>query len=204
MEEIVVKIGRRRYANIVEEIIHDTMGWYHTYYARTAVEAGVAQAIVAYMDREPIGVEVYYKVSLGEITMCNHYYVAVKPEQQGKHIGKILVTSVEELCWNQVDMLTATTTEDNYPARKLFRSLQYHEYTWEKLEQEIGYKNAYKLIQAACAHEDDLIHIKPTKIGIQQLISKLKQVKLRIPWKAWNEICYQPWLRLAHSSYKQH
>lgn len=194
-----MRTGGHRYIDIVEEIVYETMGWYHAYYAQTAIEAGVAQVVVAYVGQDVVGVEVYYKVSLGGITMCNHYYIAVKPEHQGKHIGKILVTSTEELCWNQVDMLTATTTEDNDSARKLFTSLQYHEYMWSQLEQEIGYENTYKFIQATCAYDDDLIHIKPTKTDIQQLLSRLRQIKLETPWKIWDKICYQPWLRLIHN-----
>mgnify|MGYP000188546932 CR=1 FL=1 len=194
MKLVIIPQGRKA-VGIVEEIIEETMGSYHAYYARIALETGIARALITYLNREPIAIEVYYIVSPG-IKILIHYYIAVKPQYQHKHVAKMLIASTEYLHENQVEALIATSTLDNKPARKMFTSLQYHEYTWERLAEEIGYENTYTLIQTACAHEDDLIFIKPAQTSIQQLMNRLQKLELRTPWKTWNKICYKPWLRL--------
>lgn len=194
MELVVVTQGRKA-IGIAEEIIEETMGSYHAYYARVALETGIARALITYLDVKPIAVEVYYIVNPG-IKILVHYYIAVKPQYQHRHIAKMLIASTEYLHENQVEVLVATTTWDNKPTRKLFTSLQYHEYTWEELEQEIGYENTFTLMQVACAHEDDLIFIKSTQTSVQELMNRLKGLRLKTPWKTWDRICYKPWLRL--------
>ncbi len=193
---VVEEDPTERNMRIVSNIIELTMGSYQAYYARAALESGGTKLLVAYLDNRPIGVEIYYIVDVG-VRLLVHYYVAVSPDYQHMHIGKTLVLSAEYLGEN-TEAYIATTTIDNKPARKLFTSLGYYEYTWIELEQLIGPENTYKLIQATCSHEDDLALIKPVEVTISQLLEKLEKTRLRTPWKLWKKICYKPWLRLIH------
>ncbi len=182
----------KRIVEIAYSIIERNMGKYHAHYAKAALESSLTRLLTIHLNEDIVGVEIFYTIDLG-LNILVHYYVVVEEEYRGEHLAKTLILSAEELAKN-VEAYVATTTIDNLPARKLFSNLGYSEFTWDTLEKHIGTRNTYKLIQATCAHEDDLVFIKPAKTSTKKLLEKIRSLKLKTPWKLWRKICYKPWL----------
>ena len=182
----------KRIVEIAYLMVKRNMGEYHAHYAKAALESGLTRLLTIQLNKNIVGLEIFYTINLG-LNILVHYYVVVEEEYRGKHLAKILILSAEELAKN-VEAYVATTTIDNLPARKLFSNLGYSEFTWDTLEKHIGTRNTYKLIQATCAHEDDVVFIKPAKNSTKKLLEKIRSLKLKTPWKLWKKICYKPWL----------
>lgn len=166
-------------------IIEEIMGDWHAYYAKHSAAAG-GEGIVAIVDGRPAGGLVYYQVDLGGAALGVIYYVAVRPEHRGGGIGKILVLSAEELM--DVDLYVATLQSSNTSSRRMFSSICYREYTWDKLTA-ISRRLAEVIYRATCSYEDDIVMIKGSveEVG-------LSRGALRKARSVWDKICYKPWL----------
>ena len=122
---------------------------------------------------------------------CTHYYVVVARGHRGRGLGKVLVTSAEELCG--ADVYLATTTEDNVASRRMFRSLCYAEYAWSRLETLYGWDVVDELVRLTCGYEDDVVMVRPAK-KLGELAEALKAHGA--PDEVWERVCYEPWRRL--------
>ncbi len=188
---LTVWVSGRRLAGVVEDIVSEGMGWLHGYYARYAIEAGIARAAVLFDSEGPVGVDVFYNVSLGETELCVHYYVVVRPAKQGMGYGKILVLSSEETC--HANAYVATTKSTNQRSLRLFSSLCYQGFSWEELAEIIGWDRVHTLMEATCAYEDDVILLKP-----KDIVWKLGKGRVSSPRRIWKRICWEPWARLYY------
>ncbi len=179
----------RRAAPLIEEIVSQAMGWVHGFYARRAVESGVAKAAVLIVGSRPVGVNVFYKVNIG-ITLCTHYYVALREEFRGKGYGMVLVASVEEYC-SDADGYVATTGSDNTASIAMFSRLCYKPYRLEEIEERLGYHWANILVRATCGYEDDVFLFKPGDLP-SVLSTRTPSMRRGV----FDKVCLEPWLEL--------
>lgn len=152
-------------------------------YAKAVLERWPrSSGIVAYIDSEAAGAEIFYSVDLA-LPVCVHYYIAVVPEHRRKGVATQLVKKVEETCNAAVHM--ATTTEDNHAAIMLFMKLGYKPYRWASINKRA--RNI--LLKATCGYDDDLLLIKggdPDKV-----VKESGDVE-----KLWLETCLKPYIGL--------
>ncbi len=193
-KEIIVREGTVEFLNIASSIIEEEMGQLHSYYAVESVRRRLSKVLIAFIDGAPAGVGVYYVINGKLIQVCVHYYIVVRKEYRKMGLGKILVASIEELN-REVHGFIATTTYENHISRKLFGSLGYSEYTWDYIEEALGYKAFKEILRATCGFEDDLIMVKSEAMRPLELLSLLSNERkvIRILWE---NICWQPWLKL--------
>ncbi len=189
---IVVKSDTIEYLDIVGDIIGSEMGFLHSYYAVESVKNGWARTVVAFLDDTPIGVGIYYNIGP---EICVHYYIVVTKSYRGLGVGKILVSSIEELNKNSTIFL-ATTREDNHASRRLFRSLGYIEYTWDYLEEKAGFKTVREIMRATCSFDDDLVMVKASSDDSLSLLARYVWKRRETVLKVWRDICWKPWIRL--------
>ncbi len=192
--KIIVREGTIEFLDIISSIIEEEMGWLHSYYAVESVRRGLSKTLVAFIDNVPVGVGVYYVINGGFVRVCVHYYIVVRREYRGRGLGKILVTSIEEIN-RRVHGFIATTTYENLISRKLFSSLGYSEYTWDYVEEVLGYKALREILRATCGFEDDLIMVKSGNLSPLELLRLLSNERDVIRF-LWENICWKPWLKL--------
>jgi Acetyltransferases len=154
-----------------------------TKYASAVLERWPSSdALVAYVDGETAGAEIFYSVNLA-VTVCVHYYVAVVPKYRRRGVASFLVKTVERSC--TAEIYVATTTEDNTAALNLFRKLGYVEYTWSDLPR--GAREVW--LKATCGYDDDVILVKG---GDPLAVATYTQDVERL----WRETCLKPYLNL--------
>ncbi|MCE4600355.1 MAG: GNAT family N-acetyltransferase [Desulfurococcales archaeon] len=186
--EIVVERGSLR---VLEELLTESMGEWHSYYAVEAVRGGIAEYLLAYIDGAPRGGIVYYSIPFkrgGDLTII--YYVVVSPRARGHDIGRILVLSVEEIAGSKAYL--ATIGEGNIASRRMFESIGYRIYTYDSIEESHGHAIARKIARASCGYEDSMVAVKPGDTGLG-LIADLDDDAVERVFQA---ICYRPWKRL--------
>ncbi len=195
---IVVRENTWEFLDIARAIIEEEMGWTHSYYAIESVKRGFSKIVVAFIDNAPVGVGVYYLVNGSSIRVCVHYYIVVREEYRGIGVGKVLVSSIEELN-RSVRGFLATTVYDNMASRRLFGSLGYSEYTFNYIEERLGYSVLRELVRATCGFEDDIFLVKSIGLDPLELLKSLSKER-KIIRSLWENICWQPWLDLRRSS----
>ena len=183
---------------IVDNLIGNSMGWWHAYYATSCLKAGVCKVIVAKEHGNGIGVGLFY--SLESIGVGVIYYVAVDEGYRGLGIGKAIVLSIEEILSREgIDIFLATTTEENIPSIKMFRDLGYEVLYLYSFDVNHGYRISETIQKLTCSYEDDLLLVKVENVNkvVDYLINIFKTSRARrIAEKIWYRICYSPWRRL--------
>ncbi|WP_252901810.1 GNAT family N-acetyltransferase [Vulcanisaeta sp. JCM 14467] len=157
---ITVVIGGTELMSHAEPILREFFGSAYRY-AKAVVDYGVGSVALATVDGSIAGAVVYYGVNVGSIKLCVIYYIAVVEECRGLGIGKVLMSTVEEVCADS-DVYVATTWFGNEPADRLYRSLGYVGYTWDELRRLIGRRAVDRLLKATCGYDDDIAYVKPT------------------------------------------
>ncbi len=183
-----------KHNHVIEELLRE-LGWWHKYYALSALESGVAQVAVLNIDHRVAGCEIFYKTTIGDSKFCVHYYVVVDRNLRGKGYGKILVSSVEEYC-GDVEAYIATIAEYNIPSIRMFKSLNYELFTWDEID-EIKTGLSYVFMKATCGYEDDFICIKTVDKPVESFLKSLEPIKGDYT-RIWKKICYKPWARLRN------
>ncbi|MEB3807194.1 MAG: GNAT family N-acetyltransferase [Desulfurococcales archaeon] len=186
--EIIVERGSLR---VLEELLTESMGEWHSYYAVEAIRGGIAEYLLAYINGMPRGGVVYYSIPFrggGDITII--YYVVVSPQARGHDIGRILVLSVEEVTGSKAYL--ATIGEGNVASKRMFESIGYRVYTYDSVEESHGYVVARKIARASCGYEDSMVAVKPGETGLG-LIADLDEDAVERVFQA---ICYRPWKKL--------
>lgn len=152
-------------------------------YAEAVVRRWPASgAVVAYIDGDLAGAEIYYKIQLAS-AVCVHYYVAVAPKYRNRGVATSMVRHVEDICKTPTYM--ATTTYDNTPTIRLFTRLGYRQYQWGALPR----KTREVLLKSTCGYDDDILLIKGSEP--QEVALYTEEVKT-----FWRETCLKPYLDL--------
>lgn len=167
-------------------------------YARAVVEHGTGSIALATIDGIDAGAAVFYRVRVGEATLCVVYYIAVIEEYRNRGLGKAMMRAIEENC-RGVDAYVATTWYGNDAADALYRSLGYIPYSWDYIEGTFGRRVLDKLLKATCGYDDDLIYIKlRSGINIEDLVGKVVKGGDNVS-SLWRSTCLGTWLKLRAS-----
>ncbi len=189
---MIVKECYRDCIDTIRNVIEKSMGWFHAYYASACIDIGRCGGVIA-LDRNVVGVGVFYKVDLKPYAIGVIYYVAVDERYRGRGIGKMIVSSIEELLnSNSLGYYIASTRSSNISSRKMLQDLGYMEIYLDNLDSDIR----EVIIQAVCAYEDDILSIKPVGTSIEYLYTMLRdRNNLRIIRDVWKIQCYDLWRR---------
>ncbi|HIP57116.1 MAG TPA: GNAT family N-acetyltransferase [Ignisphaera aggregans] len=180
------------------ELIEDSMGWWHGYYAKACFRANVCKCISLSIDGECVGVGLYYVLNTKPVIGVV-YYIAVIPRLRGRGLGKVLLASIEHLMEEErVEMSIATSALDNENAIRLFKSMGYAILEWSELAERLGYDVYELLLKATCGYEDDVVMIKSFKGGrLDKVLTDLVNSRnIRTANRVWYTICYEPWRRI--------
>ena len=170
------------------KLISEELSRYHQVFAKAAVENG-GSGVVVKVNGIDAGSAVGYTVVGPMLTVGVIYYVYVRRGYRGLGLGKVLVTSLEELLEGEGSKVyVASTTGDNIRSQRLFESLGYRVLGWSTAERELGYDVVEVLEAIACMYDDDVIMVKPYS---RSLLLKLRSLDYR---SLWYNICYKPWL----------
>lgn len=120
-EHVVNKVLRH-----IEKILGETMGYTNVFYTVTCVKEYLCNTIIVYQDHTPLGIGLYYNIPLRKNNQYATiiYYVAVTKRKQRRNLGKVIVSSIEELNRN-TQAFIATTKTNNIASIKMFTSLGY-------------------------------------------------------------------------------
>ncbi len=178
--------------DIVRNVIEKSMGFLHSYYASMCIEIGRCGGVIA-LDRDVMGVGVFYKIGLKPYSIGVIYYIVVDEYYRGRGIGKIILSSIEELLESEsLGYYIASTRSSNISSRKMLQDLGYMEIYLDNLDSDIR----EVIIQAVCAYEDDILSIKPVRTSIEYLYAMLRdRNNLRIIRDVWKIQCYDLWRR---------
>ena len=193
---ITVLLGGKELMDDAEAILRDFFGFTYRY-ARAVVDYGVGSVALAMIDKASVGAAVYYNIGVGSVRLCVIYYIAVVEGCRGLGIGKVLMSTIEEVCADS-NAYIATTWFGNEPADRLYRSLGYVGYTWDELRRLIGRRAVDRLLKATCGYDDDIAYVKPVVDG-EDVISILKHVVESggdDVDRLWRETCLNVWLRI--------
>ncbi|ADN51877.1 GCN5-related N-acetyltransferase [Vulcanisaeta distributa DSM 14429] len=193
---ITVLIGSRELMDYAEPILRDFFGSAYRY-ARAVVDYGVGSVALAVINESGVGAAVYYSVNVGAVRLCVIYYIAVVDECRGLGIGKVLMSTIEEVCTDS-DIYIATTWFGNEPADRLYRSLGYVGYTWDELRRLIGRRAVDRLLKATCGYDDDMAYVKPVIAGNDALdiLRHIIEGGDNDVNRLWRETCLGVWLRI--------
>ncbi|WP_054841931.1 GNAT family N-acetyltransferase [Vulcanisaeta distributa] len=149
---ITVLIGSRELMSHAEPILRNFFGSAYRYAKAVVDYGGVGSVALAVINGSSVGAAVYYSINVGAVKLCVIYYIAVIEEcRGGLGIGKVLVSTIEEVCTDS-DVYIATTWFGNEPADRLYRSLGgYVGYAWDELRRLIGRRAVDRLLKATCA-----------------------------------------------------
>ena len=172
-------------------IIESALSPWNAYYARSAVESGVASYAALLLDSQTVGCAVFYHLEtrprIGVV-----YYIAIHPSVQGRGLGKVLLASVETLLeMRGCSIFVATTREDNAASRALFRSMNYVEERIDSIYH-LSPRAAENMVRALCSFEDDLVMYRGSTL--QTLIRAFEKCG-KACRDVWYRICYLPWAR---------
>ena len=192
---ITVVIGGTELMSSAEPILREFFGSAYRY-AKAVVDYGIGSVALATVDRSSVGTVIYYGVNVGSIKLCVIYYIAVVEECRGLGIGKVLMSTVEEMCTDS-DAYIATTWFDNEPADRLYRSLGYVGYTWDELRRLIGRRAVDRLLKATCGYDDDIAYVKPTTNNdVLAILRRVVEGGGSDVDRLWRETCLGVWLRI--------
>ncbi|BDR93405.1 GNAT family N-acetyltransferase [Vulcanisaeta souniana] len=197
---ITVLIGSKELMGSAEQILRDFFGSAYRY-ARAVVDYGVGSVALAIVNGSSVGAAVYYGINVGSVRLCIIYYIAVAEKCRGLGIGKILMSTIEEICADS-DVYIATTWLGNEPADKLYKSLGYVGYTWGELRRLIGRRAVDRLLRATCGYDDDVAYVKPV-VNDSDVLSTLKRIAEGDGDinRLWRETCIGVWLRLRGNTH---
>ncbi len=180
------------------KVLEDAMGWWHSYYAKACLDAGVCKCVSLEVDEIRTGVGLYYTLAtyppLGVI-----YYIAIVPKYRGRSLGRVLIASIEQLLEDEgAQIYLATTTLDNEIALQLFTSMGYTVLKWREIWEWMGYDLYDLLVRATCGYEDDVVMLKCLSCrSIDAVLKKLiNRHSMRAAENVWYRICYEPWRRM--------
>ena len=193
---ITVFIGGKELMNDAESILRDFFGSAYRY-ARAVVDYGVGSVALAIVNGSSVGAAVYYSINVGSIKLCIIYYIAVIEECRGLGIGKVLMSTIEEIC-SDSSVYIATTWFGNEPADKLYKSMGYISYTWDKLRELIGKKAVDRLLKVTCGYDDDIAYVKliTNEGDVLSILRRVIEGSDNEVNRLWRETCLGVWLRL--------
>lgn len=172
------------------------MGYTNVFYAVTCVKEYLCNTIVVYQDHTPLGIGLYYNIPLRRTSqyVTIIYYVAVTKRKQGRNLGKVIVSSIEELN-RDAQAFVATTKTNNVASIKMFTSLGYVTKHASRLYENMKPYLVDKLVRATCSYEDDVFLVKTVNkdATLSKLIELLDEETIA---SIWEKICYNPWLKL--------
>jgi len=173
------------------DVVSRALNPWNAYYAKSAVESGVASFATLLIDGVPRGCSVFYTLDTDPIVGVV-YYIAIDPPLWGRGLGKVLLASTEELLELRGSRLfVATTREDNVASRALFSSMNYAEKRLDELYAESP-RAAENLVRALCSFEDDVVMYRGA--GLKTLLKAFERCG-RVCRDVWYRICYIPWAR---------
>ncbi len=179
--------------DLAVEIIGNTMGEYHKYYAKASKDLN-SRGLVALLDGKLVGSVIFYKVSKS-LDIGVIYYIGVIKSFRNKGYGKVLLASAEELLsqGSKRILYMATISKGNESSVRLFRSMGYKIINLNKsINIEPKVLNIMKKL--ACAHEDEYAALKVEGVNFIEALNHLKEFKSLAKY-TWKIICYIPWLR---------
>jgi GNAT superfamily N-acetyltransferase len=184
----VLESGSEAIEHIVQ-LLEESMGWFHAYYARSCIEVGICRALLAYEDGSVIGAILFYSVDLEPLPTTVIYYVVVGPRYRNKGVGKALVASVESV-FDDERVFIATMRAGNMASRRMFAGLGYRETYIDSLSNDL----AEFIEMLTCGYEDDVVMYK----GIHTLeILARHPTNFGVVERVWRNVCYEPWRRLS-------
>ena len=175
LNHVIVRRAQFKDRESILKIAKIALGVYHEYYVGKAF--GHTKVLVIELNGDIIGFVQYYTIKLKAMRMCVIYYIAIKPEYQGKGFGSLLLNETEREAYKtKVDLLIATTTRENTISQKFFRKHGFKVYPYEELENLIGVYGLFKLTRLLYAYEDDIVLLKELrKESINMLFSELRK-----------------------------
>lgn len=180
----------------IDDVIRDSMEHYHISYVNSCIDLGFCRGLVATLDNEVVGVGVYYVVNSSPNKVGVIYYVAVKAKYRGLGLGKVLVSSIEELMLSEhVKISLATTRADNNVIKSVLSKLGYTEIFINSLN---SLSNIIKKL--TCGYDDDLLFIKFLDEVLREATpSILMFLETRsnsdLINNLWRFMCYEVWLK---------
>ncbi len=172
------------------ELIRETLGDWHAYYAEASVKSGIARGLQVKTDKKTIGGIIYYKVggSFGSILII--YYIATTRESRRRGVASLLLREIEKR--EKPTVLLATISPGNKPSISFFKGNGFEVLSYDEIKKKYGKEILYRITRLTCGYEDEYAAIKPPK-------TSWKLIEL-INWSSINEIfeeiCYKPWKRI--------
>ena len=184
---------RARGVRVVEDpaaalrIISETMGDWHAYYARAAVEAGVAKGLTAISEDSVIGGLIYYIVEGSNGRVLVVYYIASSPMARRRGIAGILLLEASRR--EKPDVMLATISGGNRASVAFFKRQGFEVLPYRLVREKYGVEVLRKVSRLACGYEDEYAAVKPPVKGWGVIGS----VPDRVVDYLFEEICYKPW-----------
>ncbi|MCE4620535.1 MAG: GNAT family N-acetyltransferase [Desulfurococcales archaeon] len=170
-------------------VISETMGDWHAYYARAAVEAGVAKGLAAVSESGVLGGLIYYTVEGVSGRVLVVYYIASSPSARRQGVAKILLS--EALKRERPDAVLATISRGNRASVAFFRSQGFEVLPYRLVEEKYGVEVLRKVSRLACGYEDEYAAVRPPVKGWRVIDGVPDQLVDDL----FEEICYKPWRR---------
>ncbi len=115
----------------VKRIIEVSFSGWHVYYALRGLRGHMLLVGVDSCSGRVVGFIQYKVVRSGRVKIGHMYYMAVHPDYRGRGVGSMLVEACErELVRLGVDVIIASTQEDNVPVIRIFRRFGYLVTDW--------------------------------------------------------------------------
>ncbi len=168
----------------VKRVIELSFPEWHAYYALKGLRNHRLLIAVDVGSRQVIGFIQYKVVSSGKVKIGHIYYMAVHPDYRGRGIGTRLVEACEsELLRLSVDVIIASTQEDNIPVIRIFRKLGYVVTDWSttvNVVRKLGgnVRDEYDLMWLIYDY-DEVVLLKITRRGITTTTTASKRASRR-------------------------
>ncbi len=186
---------RARQVRIVEDpsaalrVISETMGDWHAYYARAAVQAGIARGLAAVSGDGVLGGIIYYAVEGSSGRVLVVYYIASSPSARRRGIARILL--LEALGRERPEAVLATISSGNRASIAFFKSQGFEVLPYKLVEEKYGVEVLRKASRLACGYEDEYAAVKPPVDG-WRIVGSIPD---KLVDDLFEEICYKPWRR---------
>jgi GNAT superfamily N-acetyltransferase len=141
-------------------LIERYMGFYHKFFA-SSLDPSYSYVLDLYIDNFLAGQAIIYYIRGGLRGVGVVYYVVVDERFRRRGLGKILVSSAEQIFEDlNLDFSIATASIDNVVSHRMFKSLSYDEEDLERISRICSHQIQEMILKLSCGYEDDLYFIK--------------------------------------------
>jgi len=179
-------------------LIERYMGFYHKFFA-SSLDPSYSYVLDLYIDNFLAGQAIIYYIRGGLRGVGVVYYVVVDERFRGRGLGKILVSSAEQIFEDlNLDFSIATASIDNVVSHRMFKSLSYDEEDLERISRICSHQIQEMILKLSCGYEDDLLFYKDLRRpayenNIKSLCKTINQLDKDVVERHWLRSCYRPW-----------